>query len=78
MFSIESLQLDILTIKARILNIPIKAKALINKAIISCNSLQSYFYYTIGQKPLKVNWDNQKLKGMIDNKPKVVKSMKVL
>ena len=32
----------------------------------------------IGRKPLDLNWDEQKSQDMVDNDPKVVKSLKVV
>ncbi len=57
---------------------PSKPGALIDEAIVSCNSLLSHFQCLIGRTPLDLNWDDQKSKAMVDNDPIVVKSMKAL
>ncbi|KAI4156834.1 MAG: hypothetical protein L6R39_001000 [Caloplaca ligustica] len=57
---------------------PSKPSALIDEAVVSCNSLLSHFHCMIGRKPLDLNWDDQKSGDMVDNDPNVVKSMKAL
>lgn len=57
---------------------PSKPRALIDEAIVSCNSLLSHFHCMIGRKPLDLNWDDQKSQEMVDKDPNVVKPMKAL
>ncbi|EER43773.1 predicted protein [Histoplasma capsulatum H143] len=57
---------------------PSKPKALIEEAVISCTSLLSHFHCLIGQKPLDLDWDDQKSRDMVDNDEDVVKAMKAL
>jgi len=57
---------------------PLKPQTLIEEATASSNALLSTFHYTMGRKPLDMDWDQQKSQSMVKNDHKVIKSMKIL
>ncbi|KAH6714551.1 hypothetical protein BKA61DRAFT_723325 [Leptodontidium sp. MPI-SDFR-AT-0119] len=57
---------------------PSKPRALIAETVASSNCLLTYFYCTIGRKPLEQNWDSAKSKKLVDNNEKLVDAIKAL
>ncbi|KFZ23193.1 hypothetical protein V502_02323 [Pseudogymnoascus sp. VKM F-4520 (FW-2644)] len=57
---------------------PSKPKELIEEAAASCNCLLSHFHYTIGRKPLEMNWDEKKSKDLVDNDRMFIESIKAI
>jgi hypothetical protein len=51
---------------------------LIEGAAASSSSLLSHFHYTIGRKPLDMNWDYEESKVMVNHDSKFINSVKEL
>jgi hypothetical protein len=51
---------------------------LIEGAAASSSSLLSHFHYTIGRKPLDMEWDNDESKKTVDGDLQFIDSMKEL
>jgi hypothetical protein len=49
---------------------------LIEEAVASSNSLLSHYHYSIGQKPLSMDWDDVRSKKMVEHDRKFIDSVK--